>query len=249
MDRQALYREILEDARELARRAAHPRRGTLSVSPEVRALLEGAPSAPAEQAAASEAPDPGDSRVTALAGLAERVAACTQCALCESRTQTVFSDGSPWARLVFVGEAPGADEDRQGTPFVGRAGQLLTDIIVKGMRLRREDVYICNVIKCRPPGNRNPAPEEVAACEPYLIEQLKLIQPEAICALGSYAARSLLKTEASVGSLRGQWHDYQGIPLRVTYHPSYLLRNPADKRKAWDDIKAVMERLDLPVEA
>ncbi len=252
MDREALYREILEETRELARRAAHPHRGTLHVSPETKSLLEGAPAARQKAQAATSAPESpaaSDEREAALAELANRVAACRQCGLCESRRQTVFADGSPTARLVFVGEAPGSEEDRQGVPFVGRAGQLLTDIIVKGMGIRREEVYICNVIKCRPPDNRNPSPEEVVACEPYLIEQLTLVQPEAICALGAYAARSLLKTEASVGSLRGKWHDYQGIPLRVTYHPSYLLRNPADKRKTWEDIQAVMQRLGMPIPA
>lgn len=178
-----------------------------------------------------------------LAEVAAQVRACEKCSLCKTRTQTVFGVGNIHAELVFVGEAPGADEDRQGEPFVGKAGQLLTDIIVKGMKLRREDVYICNVLKCRPPNNRNPNPEEMALCEPYLVRQLELIRPRVICALGGIASKCLLQTEESVGRLRGRWHNYQGIPLRVTYHPAYLLRNPSDKKKTWDDIQEVMKVL------
>ncbi|MGC8846547.1 MAG: uracil-DNA glycosylase, partial [Candidatus Hydrogenedens sp.] len=161
----------------------------------------------------------------------------------EDRTNTVFGDGNPNAELVFVGEAPGAEEDRQGLPFVGRAGQLLTDIIVKGMKMRREDVYICNVLKCRPPNNRDPNPMEVMNCEPYLIRQLELIRPKVVCALGRISAQTLLKTDATLNELRGKWHNYHGIPMRVTYHPAYLLRNPADKKKAWIDIQEVMKLL------
>jgi DNA polymerase len=136
---------------------------------------------------------------------------------------------------MFIGEAPGADEDRQGEPFVGRAGQLLNAILF-AMGLKREEVYICNVLKCRPPGNRDPQPEEVAQCEPYLIRQIELIRPQLIVALGRHAAHSLLKTEVPLGKLRGQKLSYHGTPLFVTYHPAYLLRNPADKRKVWDDL-------------
>ncbi len=144
---------------------------------------------------------------------------------------------------MFVGEAPGAEEDRQGLPFVGRAGQLLTDIIVKGMRMRREDVYICNVLKCRPPGNRDPNPMEVFNCEPYLIQQLQFNQPKVVCALGRISAQTLLKTDAPLNTLRGKWHNYHGIPLRVTYRPAYLLRNPADKKNTSIDIKEIMKLL------
>lgn len=238
-------------------RAAHPRRRTIRVSPEVADLLErlderfeGARE-PAEQHApeAESPPHDDDGRIAALAALEEEVSRCTRCGLCDGRTQTVFSDGSPFARLVFVGEAPGEWEDKKGKPFVGAAGRLLTDIIVKGMKRRREDVYICNVLKCRPPGNRNPLPEEVAKCEPYLIRQLELIRPAVICTLGSFAAQCLLKTQESVGRLRGKWHTYHGIPLRVTYHPAYLLRNPKDKGKAWEDIQQVMKLLDGETES
>jgi DNA polymerase len=160
------------------------------------------------------------------------------------RIQTVFGTGNPHADLVFVGEAPGAEEDRQGEPFVGRAGQLLTDIIEKGIKIRREDVYICNVLKCRPPENRDPNPEEVVCCEPYLLRQLELIQPKVICALGRIAAQTLLRSSESTTRLRGKWHNYHGIPFRVTYHPAYLLRSPGEKRKAWEDIQEVMKVLN-----
>jgi DNA polymerase len=155
--------------------------------------------------------------------------------------------GNPAAQLVFVGEAPGADEDQRGEPFVGRAGQLLTEIITKGMGLRREDVYIANVIKCRPPGNRNPEPDEVATCEPFLIRQLELIKPRVVVALGKFAAHTLLQTKTPITKLRGQWFEYRGIKLMPTFHPAYLLRNPGDKRLVWSDIKAVMGELALPV--
>lgn len=167
--------------------------------------------------------------------LQEAVRACTQCALHSTRTQTVFGVGNRNAQWMFVGEAPGADEDRQGEPFVGRAGQLLNAILF-AMGLKREEVYIANLLKCRPPGNRDPQPEEVAQCEPYLIRQIALIQPRLIVALGRHAAHSLLKTETPLGKLRGQRLSYHGIPLIVTYHPAYLLRNPVDKRKVWDDL-------------
>ncbi|MCC6156147.1 MAG: uracil-DNA glycosylase [Candidatus Hydrogenedentes bacterium] len=185
----------------------------------------------------------GLSEIASLDELRSVVAGCRKCGLCETRTQTVFSDGLPTAELVFVGEAPGADEDRQGVPFVGRAGQLLTDIIVKGMKMQREDVYICNVLKCRPPNNRDPLPSEKEQCEPYLVRQLELLKPKVICALGKHAANTLLRKDEATGRLRGKWHQYHGIPLRVTYHPAYLLRNPADKKLVWEDIQHVMRAL------
>ncbi|MGE5240471.1 MAG: uracil-DNA glycosylase [Bacteroidota bacterium] len=172
------------------------------------------------------------------------VRSCTKCPLHATRTQTVFGVGSRHARWMFIGEAPGADEDRQGEPFVGRAGQLLNAMLF-AMGLKREEVYIANVLKCRPPGNRDPQPEEVAQCEPYLLRQIELIRPALIIALGRHAAHSLLKTEAPLARLRGQRLSYHGTPLIVTYHPAYLLRNPADKRKAWDDLclaKTVMQK-------
>ena len=167
---------------------------------------------------------------------------CRRCPLGALRHRLVFGEGNPGAELLFVGEAPGADEDAQGRPFVGRAGQLLTKIIA-AMGLKREDVYICNILKCRPPGNRNPLPEEIAACEPFLIRQIEAIRPRVICALGSIAAHALLKSEAPISVLRGRFHRYQGIPLMPTYHPAYLLRNPGAKRQVWEDVQAIMKLL------
>ncbi|MEK7260717.1 MAG: uracil-DNA glycosylase [Pseudomonadota bacterium] len=167
--------------------------------------------------------------------LQEAVRSCTQCGLHKTRTQTVFGVGDPAASWMFIGEAPGADEDKQGEPFVGRAGQLLNAMLF-AMGLKREEVYIANVLKCRPPGNRDPQPEEVAQCEPYLIRQIEHIRPKLIVALGRHAAHSLLKTDVPLARLRGQRLSYHGIPLIVTYHPAYLLRSPGEKRKAWDDL-------------
>lgn len=243
-----LYQTAIDDTLALLRAMPPSASKTLPLSPEVAALLarSPAPAATIDASAPIAKPTPavnsGDVAAD-LAALAEVVRDCEKCALCKTRTQTVFGVGNVQADLVFVGEAPGADEDAQGEPFVGKAGQLLTDIIVKGMKMKREDVYICNVLKCRPPNNRNPNPEEMSLCEPYLIQQLSLIRPKVICALGGVASKCLLQTEASVGQLRGRWHNYQGIPLRVTYHPAYLLRTPEDKGKTWEDIQEVMKVL------
>jgi DNA polymerase len=164
---------------------------------------------------------------------------CMRCKLCTlGRKQVVFGVGSPKARLMFVGEAPGEDEDRQGEPFVGRAGQLLTKII-EAINLTREQVYIANVIKCRPPGNRNPEPDEVAECEPFLFQQIAIIQPRVIVALGKFAAQSLLRTVEPITRLRGREFEYRGATLIPTFHPAYLLRNPPAKREVWEDMKKV----------
>jgi uracil-DNA glycosylase len=168
---------------------------------------------------------------------------CRRCKLCVGRTNLVFGVGNPNASLMFVGEGPGRDEDLKGEPFVGRAGQLLTDIITKGMGLKRQDVYIANVVKCRPPENRNPEPDEVATCEPFLKKQIELIDPEVIVALGKFAVQTLLQSKMPITKLRGQWHTYQGIKLMPTFHPAYLLRNPGDKKLVWEDIKKVIEAL------
>ena len=165
---------------------------------------------------------------------------CQRCSLGRVRTNIVFGEGNPKAEIVFVGEAPGGDEDIQGRPFVGRAGQLLTRIIA-AMGLKRADVYICNILKCRPPGNRNPRPEEIAACEPILIKQLEAINPRVICALGTFAARTLLKTDVPITVLRGKFHAYHGIQLMPTYHPAYLLRNPGAKKQVWEDVQKIMK--------
>jgi uracil-DNA glycosylase family 4 len=168
---------------------------------------------------------------------------CQRCKLCSGRTHLVFGVGNPKAKLMFVGEGPGRDEDLQGEPFVGRAGQLLTDIITKGMGLKREDVYIANVVKCRPPENRNPEPDEVAACEPFLKKQIDLIRPKIIVGLGKFAVQTLLQSKVPITKVRGNWHSYHGIKLMPTFHPAYLLRNPADKKLVWEDIKKVIKEL------
>jgi uracil-DNA glycosylase family 4 len=168
---------------------------------------------------------------------------CRRCKLWSGRTHLVFGVGNPQAKLMFIGEGPGRDEDLQGEPFVGRAGQLLTDIITKGMGLRREDVYIANVVKCRPPENRNPEPDEVASCEPFLKKQIDLVRPEIIIALGKFAVQALLQTKAPITKLRGHWHSYHGIKLMPTFHPAYLLRNPGDKKLVWEDIKKVINEM------
>ncbi len=165
---------------------------------------------------------------------------CRRCKLCDGRKNIVFGSGNPRAELVFVGEGPGADEDVQGVPFVGQAGQLLTKMI-EAMGYHRDDVYICNVVKCRPPGNRNPEPDEVTACEPFLRAQLKAVQPKAIVALGKFAAQTLLRDTTPITKMRGNWREYEGIKLMPTFHPAYLLRQPAEKKKAWEDLQQVMK--------
>ena len=180
-----------------------------------------------------------------LQQLRDEIGDCRRCQLSQGRSHIVFGVGNPDADLVFVGEAPGRDEDIKGEPFVGKAGQLLTRIIL-AMGLARDDVYICNVIKCRPPDNRDPLPAEVEMCEPFLKEQLSIIKPRAICALGSFASQTLLKSEVRISRLRGQFRDYNGVPLMPTYHPSFLLRNPHAKREVWEDIRMVMDLLGLP---
>jgi DNA polymerase len=185
-------------------------------------------------------------RPAALADLAGKVAVCTKCRyLAETRTQTVFGTGSPEARVMFIGEAPGSEEDRLGEPFVGRAGALLTDMITKGMGLKREQVYIANILKCRPPENRNPTSEEMDNCFPYLEQQIATIRPEFLCLLGRVAVIALLKTTLSMNKARGRWHRYRGIPTLVTYHPAFLLRKPEFKKEAWEDLQMLMKEMGL----
>jgi uracil-DNA glycosylase len=196
----------------------------------------------AEKAAAPPAPEgPEDG----LASVRRELGDCTRCKLSRGRSNIVFGEGNPRAVLVFVGEGPGQEEDQQGRPFVGAAGQLLTDIIVKGMKLRREDVYICNIVKCRPPDNRNPEPDEIESCGVFLRKQLQAINPRVIVALGNVAVKTLLKTEKGITSLRGKWQAYEGVPLMPTFHPAYLLRNPRDKKLVWEDVQQVMEKLGI----
>ena len=188
-------------------------------------------------------PSQGECRIETLDELEARLAGCQLCQLCQKRQNIVFGVGNPQANLVLVGEAPGREEDEKGFPFVREAGRLL-DRILFAMKLTRQDVYICNVIKCRPPSNRDPLPEEIASCEQFLKLQLAAIKPQMIVALGRFASQTLLKTKDPIGRLRGHWREYQGIPLMPTYHPAYLLRNPAGKRDVWEDMKKVMARLD-----
>ncbi len=188
-----------------------------------------------------------EQRRQSLKVLAERVSACTRCAdLAAGRTQTVFGVGKIGAEICFVGEAPGADEDAQGEPFVGAAGQLLNRIMA-ACGMKREEVYICNILKCRPPGNRLPLAHEAANCREFLEEQLELVRPKFICALGACAAQNLLGVTASIGKLRGRFHDYRGIPVLCTYHPAYLLRNPAAKKDVWEDMKKLLKQMGRQV--
>ncbi len=175
--------------------------------------------------------------------LTTRALGCEACALCETRNQVVFGEGNPDADLLFVGEAPGYHEDQQGRPFVGKAGELLTAMIERGMHLRREDVYIANVLKCRPPENRNPAPDEVERCRPFLLAQIELIRPKVVCALGGQALRALTGHEGGISRARGRPVPFGDAVLVPTFHPAYLLRNPAAKREAWEDLKTVMRIL------
>ena len=227
-------------------------------APNVATAVANAPApradAPARNAPAAapttqyrEAGAPSTSEITGsdeLSQLALLAKPCTRCQLAKWRTQVVFGTGNASADLMFVGEAPGRDEDLQGEPFVGRAGQLLTDII-KAMKLTRDDVYIANVIKCRPPENRNPEPEELDACRPYIRRQVELIRPRVIVTLGRFALQSLTEKGYAISSVRGQWLEYNGIKVMPTFHPAYLLRTPAAKRDVWSDMKKVMSELGI----
>lgn len=218
--------------------------GRWFVTPPEPAAVDAAP-VPAAPAA-SQGPAAAEGAVPAAAALSsfhDEICECTRCPLGHTRTRFVFGSGDPEAGIMFVGEAPGEEEDRQGLPFVGTAGRLLTRII-EAMELSREEVYICNVLKCRPPGNRDPAPEEVATCEPYLRRQIEIVQPRVICCLGRHAAHALLGTDAPLSRLRGTLHEYAGIPLIVTYHPAALLRNDRFKRPTWEDVKWVRRQYD-----
>jgi uracil-DNA glycosylase family 4 len=187
---------------------------------------------------------PGLRRASTLEDLRAEIGDCQRCKLSGGRTHIVFGVGNPQATLMFVGEGPGRDEDLKAEPFVGRAGQLLTEIITKGMKMRRADVYIANVIKCRPPENRNPEPDEIAACQPFLLRQIEIIGPKVLVALGTFAAQTLLGLRVPISRLRGHWYDYHGIKLMPTLHPAYLLRNPNDKKLVWEDIKMVLRELE-----
>jgi uracil-DNA glycosylase family 4 len=203
----------------------------------------------ARQTGIREAPIPQNNNLPdrichSLSEIEDWMGNCQRCKLNTTRKNIVFGTGNSKPDLVFVGEGPGADEDEQGKPFVGRAGQLLTKMI-EAMGIKREDVYITNVVKCRPPENRNPEPEEISSCSPFLENQLKVLKPKVICTLGTFASQTLLKTEEKISKLRGRFHPYQGMLLMPTFHPAYLLRNPAEKKSSWEDIQKIMKELNL----
>ena len=211
------------------------------VTPETLKALSAPFPTLAPSATAPSASSSGES----LPAITGEVAQCTRCLLHKTRTKTVPGQGHPHPDVMFIGEAPGRDEDRQGLAFVGRAGQLLTKMI-EAMGYTREDVFIGNILKCRPPNNRAPLPEEMETCLPYLRRQIRLLQPKVIVALGATSAKGLLDSQTGISKLRGNWYTFEDIPLMPTYHPAYLLRNPAAKRDVWDDLKAVLKKLDRP---
>lgn len=219
-----------------ARKASPP-----AASPVRPARVDLAPSAAASRPVSPAEPLPAD-----LAGLAKIIAGCKKCGLHETRTRTVPGQGTPHPEIMFIGEAPGEDEDEQGLAFVGKAGQLLTKMI-QAMGLTREEVFIGNILKCRPPGNRKPLPLEMEACMPYLKTQIAVLKPRVIVALGATSAQGLLNTETSISRLRGCWQTFEGIDLMPTYHPSYLLRNPSAKKEVWEDLQAVLRHLNKPI--
>ncbi len=218
----------------------------LSIVKAVEAHLEEAKESGVEEIPTPVKSAPPKKICRTLEEVAEWLGDCRRCKLNSTRTHIVFGTGSCQPDLVFVGEGPGAEEDEQGKPFVGRAGQLLTKMI-EAMGLTRDNVYIANVVKCRPPGNRNPEPDEIAACFPFLENQLKVLKPKVICTLGAFATQTLLKTDEKISKLRGRFHPYEGIQLMPTYHPAYLLRNPAEKKATWDDIQMIMKELNLKI--
>lgn len=233
--------ELLDDLRERARMygalttvgVARGATGTTVPPPT------GAP--PATSRMPAVAGDPGG--LTDLPGVRDWVGDCQRCKLAGGRKNIVFGQGNPNAALMFVGEAPGADEDEQGLAFVGRAGQLLTDIIEKGLKIPRADVFIANVLMCRPPGNRNPEPDEILTCQPFLEKKIELIRPRVLVGLGKFAGQWLLKTAEPISRMRGRVGDYHGIKVVPTYHPAYLLRNPSAKKEVWEDMKLVLSLL------
>lgn len=232
----AQHPAMLARAEQMAKPAPAPLAPSLPMPPEPPAI----PAQPMPETAAT-APAQPPVAISPIPlqdwnALEQTVAACQNCRLCQTRTRTAFGRGNPKARWLLIGEAPGENEDKQGLPFVGRAGQLLDNMLAASGLDRDRDVYIANVIKCRPPGNRNPAADEIAACHGYLLQQIAHIQPTLILALGRFAAQTLLETERPIGQLRGKVHRYQDIPLIVSYHPAYLLRNQPDKAKAWQDM-------------
>jgi len=259
-DRIEFYRElgiydfyrhpVRSDLGEMAAEPSHPNPARDELSSMTTTTVSVGAAEPEENLFSSPKPEAGVSDpARALQIIREDLGACTRCRLHQQgRKQIVFGVGNPQTDLMFVGEAPGADEDEQGEPFVGRAGQLLNNMI-KAMGLRREDVYIANIIKCRPPGNRVPERDECETCSPFLLRQIAAIRPKVIVALGAVAAKTLLALNAPMAELRGRWYDFRGIKLAVTYHPAFLLRDPRQKKEAWKDLQRVMKELGLTVPA
>jgi uracil-DNA glycosylase len=248
IDNDFLHRQLLTHLRHLRSAGVEwlPMGPPLNVVPTPAAEMLDDATGPVPQETADDVSL--EQRRLALKTLANEVKCCMRCAeLCSTRTQTVFGDGQPGVELCFLGEAPGADEDAQGLPFVGAAGQLLNKIIAAA-GFRREEVYICNILKCRPPNNRTPRADEAANCRGFLDRQLALVQPKYIVALGGCAATNLLHSTLSVGKLRGRFHDYHGIPVMVTYHPGFLLphKSPHMKREVWADMKMLLEKMGRP---
>jgi uracil-DNA glycosylase family 4 len=206
-----------------------------------------APAAVAPPSPAMVPKYPGLANTGSLEGLREFIGDCRRCKLWGLRKNLVFGAGNPDAELMFIGEGPGAEEDARGEPFVGRAGQLLTDIIERGMGMARTEVYICNVIKCRPPDNRNPEPDEVASCEPFMMRQIEIVKPRVIVGLGTFAVQAVLKLKTPISKLRGIWHEVNGVRMMPTFHPAYLLRNPGEKRLVWQDVQQVLKELGRPI--
>ncbi|MGH7778634.1 MAG: uracil-DNA glycosylase [Candidatus Binataceae bacterium] len=241
----AQLREEGMDGLPASERAPAPARpAPRSASAQATALLRSAQTAPSAEASSKY---PGLEKTESLESLREFIGDCRRCKLWGLRKNLVFGAGSPNAELMFIGEGPGAEEDARGEPFVGRAGQLLTDIIERGMGMSRAEVYICNVIKCRPPGNRNPEPDEVASCEPFMMRQIELVKPRVIVGLGTFAVQALLKLKTPISKLRGNWHDVRGVRMMPTFHPAYLLRNPGEKRLVWQDVQQVLKELGRPI--
>jgi len=248
---------VIAELEKIRQTSNHPPRASRNALAQLRSAYSVAASVREEQVLpfGRQLRQTTSNKAQILASVRDRVCSCTKCAhLVSSRTQTVFGVGNPDAEIMFIGEAPGADEDQQGEPFVGRAGQLLTKII-RAMGFAREDVYIANILKCRPDmppgsfGNRAPTPAEMQTCRPYLVEQINVIQPKVLVALGAVAVEGLLGARGTMRELRGRWHLYNGTPLMITYHPAYLLRNqsPSEKRKVWEDMMQVLERLEKPI--
>jgi uracil-DNA glycosylase len=249
-EREELLADLAERTRILAGWASLgvPRQTLVTRSPAVASAVSTAPSparagSPVVATVAASSGAASD-REAGLAAIRATIGDCQRCKLAGGRKTIVFGQGDPNARLMFVGEAPGADEDEQGLAFVGRAGQLLTDIIEKGMRLRRADVFIANIIKCRPPQNRNPEPDEILACQGFLEQQIDTLQPKVIVALGKFSGQWLLKTAEPISRLRGRLGEFRGIRVMPTFHPAYLLRNPAAKKEVWEDVKVVLRLLE-----